>query len=160
MQLLLTARQNLDFYARLAGLGSAEVKRQIDLVAEGLDLSEFLDKTASHLSGGQRRRVHAACAIVAKPKLLLLDEPTVGADLEMRGQLLDVVRTVAAQGTTIIYTTHYLPEVEALDARIVMLERGRVLIDTPLNELLETHASSFVELHFAAAPPPVSIDGL
>ena len=63
VQLLLTARQNLDFYARLAGLGSAEVKRQIDLVAEGLDLSEFLDKTASHLSGGQRRRVHAACAI-------------------------------------------------------------------------------------------------
>jgi ABC-2 type transport system ATP-binding protein len=160
VQLLLTARQNLEFYARLAGLSRTDVASQIDLVADGLELGPFLDKTTSHLSGGQRRRVHAGCAIVARPQVLLLDEPTVGADLEMRGQLLGVVRDVCAQGTAVVYTTHYLPEVEALDARVVMLERGSVLIDTPLATLLDDHASSFVELTFAGDAPSIAVPGL
>lgn len=160
VQLLLTARQNLEFYGRLAGLSRRDVLMEIDTVADGLELGPFLDKTASTLSGGQRRRVHAACAIVARPKLLLLDEPTVGADLEMRSQLLGVVRDLAARGTTVIYTTHYLPEVEELDARVVMLERGQILLDAPLVEVLEEHANSFVELSFDGPAPNVEIAGL
>ena len=160
VQLLLPARQNLEFYARLAGLSRRDVAAEIDRVADGLELGPFLDKVTSHLSGGQRRRVHAGCAIVARPKLLLFDEPTVGADLEMRGQLLDVVRQLGADGTTVLYTTHYLPEVEQLDARVIMLERGTILIDTDLRTLLDDHASSFVELTFDGPAPEVRVDGL
>jgi len=160
VQLLLSARQNLEFYGRLAGLSRNDVAAEIDRVAAGLELGPFLDKTTSTLSGGQRRRVHAACAIVARPRLLLLDEPTVGADLEMRGQLLGVVRELVAQGTAVVYTTHYLPEVEALDARVVMLEHGQILINAPLQLLLEEHATSFVELTFDGAAPSVQLPGL
>jgi len=160
VQMLLSTRQNLEFYGRLAGHSRRDVAAEIERVADGLELGPFLDKTASNLSGGQRRRVHAGCAIVARPQLLLLDEPTVGADLEMRGQLLAVVKDLAARGTTVIYTTHYLPEVEALDARVVMLEHGRVLLDAPLTEVLEAHASSFVELTFDGPAPEVEIDRL
>lgn len=160
VQLLLTARQNLEFYGRLAGLSRTDVVTEIDRVADGLELGPFLDKTTSTLSGGQRRRVHAACAIVSRPRLLLLDEPTVGADLEMRGQLLGVVRDLVAGGTSVVYTTHYLPEVEALDARVVMIEHGRVLIDAPLASLLEDYASSFVELTFDGPAPTIDLAGL
>jgi len=160
VQLLLTARENLEFYGTLAGLSRSEVGAQIDRVADGLDLGAFIDQTTSTLSGGQRRRVHAACAIVARPRLLLLDEPTVGADLEMRAHLLDVVRAVADEGTTVIYTTHYLPEVEALNARVVLLDVGRILVDAPLTSLLEEHAGAAVELRFEGPVPEIALDGL
>lgn len=160
VQLLLTGRQNLEFSASLAGLGRSEINAQIELVTDGLELGGFIDKRTSLLSGGQRRRVHAACAIVTRPNLLLLDEPTVGADLEMRSQLLGVVRELAASGTTVIYTTHYLPEVEELNARVVILESGSVLLDRPLAVLLDEYASSFVELSFDGPAPDLTVAGL
>lgn len=160
VQLLLTGRQNLEFSASLAGLSKHETEAQIALVGEGLELGSFLDKRTSLLSGGQRRRIHAGCAIVTRPKLLLLDEPTVGADLEMRSQLLSVVRELADAGTTVVYTTHYLPEVEELNARVVILEAGTVLIDAPLDSFLDDHASSFVELRFDGPAPEIQIAGL
>jgi len=160
VQLQLTGRQNLEFYGRLAGLDRRAVNQEIDTVSAGLELGAFLDRKTSELSGGQRRRIHAGCALVARPKLLLLDEPTVGADLEMRAQLLGVVRELADSGTTVLYTTHYLPEVEALDARVVLLEHGRVLLDAPLDQLLNDHASSFVELTFDGPAPEVELAGL
>lgn len=160
IQLLLTGRQNLEFSASLAGLSPREIQNHIELVADGLELGGFLDKRTSLLSGGQRRRMHAGCAIVTRPNLLLLDEPTVGADLEMRSQLLSVVRELADTGTTVVYTTHYLPEVEELDARVVILESGDVLIDAPLADFLDEHASSFVELTFEGSAPRLEVAGL
>lgn len=160
VQLLLSARENLEFYARLAGVTKADLARSLERVIVALSIDDFIDKPCSQLSGGQRRRVHTACAIVGRPQLLLLDEPTVGADIEMRSQLLELVASVAAEGTAVLYTTHYLPEVEALNARVAMLEHGRVLVDMELGSLLAEYATSAIDLKFDGPVPDVSIEGL
>jgi len=113
-----TVRQNLLFFAELAGLRRAERDRRVDETAETLSLTKLLDRKATQLSGGEARRLHTACALVHRPMLLLLDEPTVGADVATRGELIEAVRGLAAEGAAVVYTTHYLPEVEALTIRL------------------------------------------
>lgn len=109
----LSVRENLQFFADVARLRGAEAARRMAEVAEVFELVEFLDKQVAQLSGGQARRLHSAVALMHSPPLLLLDEPTVGADIEARGRLLDAVRHLAADGTAVLYTTHYLTEVES-----------------------------------------------
>lgn len=155
VQLALTTRQNLTFYAELCGLSRRDVARQVDWAIEAMELGAFADRAAVKLSGGERRRLHSAAAIVGRPPLLLLDEPTVGADLHTRGRLLDAVRDLAAAGSAVLYTTHYLPEVEELNARVLMLDGGQIIADGPLRELLDRHATHAVELTFDGEAPDV-----
>ena len=92
-----------------------------------LGLHELIDRRASELSGGERRRLHTAMALVHRPTLVLLDEPTTGADVRTRAEILDLVRGLALDGSAVVYSTHYLHEVEQLGARVVFMDRGRVV---------------------------------
>ncbi|MFF8788231.1 ATP-binding cassette domain-containing protein [Streptomyces sp. NPDC015125] len=153
----LTVRQNLLFFAELAGLRGRAADRRIEEVAEPLGLTELLTRRASRLSGGQQRRVHTAMALVHRPPLLLLDEPTAGVDVQTREQLLEMVRTMAAEGTAVCYSTHYLPEVETLDGSVAVLNGGRMIARGTLKELVRRHGDSGVELSFSGGPPDLSL---
>ncbi len=96
-------------------------------------------------------------ALIHRPPLLLLDEPTVGADIESRRQLLELVVALAAEGAAVCYSTHYLPEVEVLGATVAVLEAGRVIVRGALPDLLATYAQPAVELQFQG-PPPAHLD--
>ncbi|MBX6355680.1 MAG: ABC transporter ATP-binding protein [Micromonosporaceae bacterium] len=122
-----TVRQNLRLFGALAGLRGRALSTSIDEVAEALDLTGLLDRAVGVLSGGQQRRTQAATALLHRPAVLLLDEPTAGADPTTRRALLEVVRQRAADGTAICYTTHYLPELEDLGATIAVARNGRVV---------------------------------
>ncbi|MGH2808398.1 MAG: ABC transporter ATP-binding protein [Actinomycetota bacterium] len=149
----LTVRENLAFFGRLAGLESRAVNARIDELVPTLDLDDLADKRAALLSGGQKRRLHTAMALMSRAPLLLLDEPTVGADVDSRRRLLDVVRHLALEGAAICYTTHYLGEVEELDARVAILHEGRIATDSRVSELITRHGHGHVELRFDGAAP-------
>ncbi len=123
----ITVREHLVLFGRLAGLGPARLRREVDAVVQAMMLSDFLDQRVSMLSGGQRRRVQTAVALVHRPPVLLLDEPTVGADPVTREALLAAVLDRAADGAAVCYTTHYLPELERLHASIAIVARGKVV---------------------------------
>jgi ABC-2 type transport system ATP-binding protein len=121
-----TVRENMRLFAGLAGLGKA-AGRAIADTAEELALTDLLDRPVAQLSGGQQRRVQAATALVHAPDLLLLDEPTVGADPVTRRSLLAAIARRAAAGAAICYTTHYLPELADLGATLAVAAGGRVI---------------------------------
>jgi ABC-2 type transport system ATP-binding protein len=122
-----TARDNLLLFGALAGLRGARLRRAIAEVTDELLLSEVLEQRVGLLSGGQRRRVQAATAMIGSPQLLLLDEPTAGADPETRTALLAAARARAVAGAAIVYTTHYLPELADLGATLAVARAGRII---------------------------------
>ena len=137
LYLLLTPREHLHLFGRLAGLRGAALANAIDEVITGLRLSEFLDRRTMVLSGGQQRRTQAAVALIHRPRLLLLDEPTAGADPETRQALLDMVKQRAGEGAAVVYITHYLPELADLRATIAVARAGRVIARGTSAELLD-----------------------
>lgn len=153
----LTVRQNLRFFAELAGLRGREVQRRTEEVADPLGLTPLLGRRVSQLSGGEQRRVHTAMALLHRPRLLLLDEPTAGVDVETRARLIAFVREMAAAGTAVCYSTHYLAEVEALEASVAVLDHGRMIARGPLKELVSRHGESAVELTFSDSPPSLDL---
>jgi ABC-2 type transport system ATP-binding protein len=150
---LLTTRENLVFFGEVAGLRSRALRQRIDEVAEDLELGDFLDRKAQFLSGGEKRRLHTAMAMIHRPALLLLDEPTTGVDVTTRAHLIEVVRRLAGAGTAICYSTHYLPEVEVLGASVAIIDRGRVIAAGDAAELVRRHSRPALELIFDGAPP-------
>ena len=154
-----TVAENLRLFGRLGGLHGAELARSVAELAGALELTPLLDRRAGALSGGQQRRVHTACALVHRPELVLLDEPTVGADPESRLRLLRLVRKLAAEGATVLYTTHYLGEIEDLDARVVILAAGRVRAEGSVAGLIARHTRREVVLRFDAEPPELGWPG-
>jgi len=155
----LTVRDNLTFFGELAGLRKAALRSEVDEVAEALDLTRFLPRLARLLSGGEKRRLHTAMALLGRPRLLLLDEPTSGVDVATRAQLLEVVRRLAADGAAVCYSTHYLPEVEALDASVAMLLDGRVIARGTVATLVAAHGGCAVEFAFDGPAPAIELDG-
>ncbi|WP_280465807.1 ABC transporter ATP-binding protein [Nocardia brasiliensis] len=149
----LTARENLTFFGKLMGVGRKELPARIDEVATRLGITPFLPTRAHQLSGGQQRRLHTAMALLHEPDVLWLDEPTVGADVSARQDLLDEVRHLAARGAAVVYATHYLPELEVLGARVVVLHQGRILAQGSAADLIERHAQAAVSLEFATEIP-------
>jgi ABC-2 type transport system ATP-binding protein len=156
----LSVRDNLRFFAGLAGLRGARLRAEIDAVADALSLDPLLDRRVSQLSGGERRRLHTAIALVHRPRLVLLDEPTTGADVRTRAEILRFVRTLADEGSAVVYSTHYLQEVEELDARVVFIDRGRVVASGDVAELVRRYGSSALRLSFEqVVPSSVQLDG-
>jgi ABC-2 type transport system ATP-binding protein len=152
----LSCRDNLRLFTGLAGMGRKEARAAIDELAELLGLTELLDRRAKELSGGERRRLHTAIALVGRPSLVLLDEPTVGADVQTRSQLLGVVRELSRNGAAVVYSTHYFPEVAELDASVVILDRGHVLARGSVDEVIAAHAIGAVELEFSRSAPDLT----
>jgi len=126
-------------------------KEYIDELLEALYLTEKRSARLRDLSGGMRRRFLIAKALVHKPKILILDEPTAGVDVEMRHTLYDFLIKLHQSGTTIILTTHYIEEAEKLCNRIVIIDGGKIIADKPKEELMETFSREIVvEIHFDA----------
>ncbi|SBT41785.1 ABC transporter ATP-binding protein [Micromonospora auratinigra] len=145
----LTARENVTDWAAICGVPRRARADAVEETLAALLLDEVADRQVRTLSGGQRRRVHCAMATVARPPLLLLDEPTVGVDPATRRAVLDHVRELAATGTAVCYSTHYLPEVAALDAMVVLLAAGRVATRGLVGDLLARYGSTMVDLRVA-----------
>jgi ABC-2 type transport system ATP-binding protein len=149
----LSVLDNLRFFGELAGLRRRDLKRQIDETAAAFSLDALLDRQARNLSGGEVRRLHTAMIVLHRPPLLLLDEVSAGVDVQTRNQLLDLVRSLAEAGSAIVYSTHYLHEVEALDAqRVAILLEGRVVTSGSIPHLISAFGGSFVELRFEQRP--------
>jgi ABC-2 type transport system ATP-binding protein len=129
----LTGRRNIDIHARLWGVDLEAARKRIDEVAGMLGLGELLERPVSSYSGGERRRLEIARALVSHPEVLFLDEPTVGLDPRIRHELLDVIgRLRDRNAITILLTTHYLDEAERLCDRIAIIHTGRIVaLDTP-----------------------------
>jgi ABC-2 type transport system ATP-binding protein len=124
----LTAREQLRVFARLYGVGDARIDETLALVG----LTEKADARTDHLSGGQAQRLSIACAIAHQPEVFFLDEPTSGLDPQARRNLWDVIRAVADGGSTVVLTTHFLDEAEALCDRVAIMDHGKILaLDTP-----------------------------
>ena len=131
----LSGRENLEFWGRLAGLPANEAKVRAAELLEALTLTDRAQDAVKKYSGGMKRRINLGCALLHRPRLLLLDEPTVGIDPQARLKLLEFVRNLAASGTAILYTTHYLEEAETLCQRIGIIDQGKLLAEGTLAEL-------------------------
>ena len=129
----LTGRRNLDIHARLWGVDEREAGGRIAELADTLGLSELVDRPVGTYSGGERRRLEIARALVSSPRVLFLDEPTVGLDPRIRAELLDVIAGLRARSDmTVLLTTHYLDEAERLCDRIAIIHSGRIVaLDAP-----------------------------
>ncbi|PYI54448.1 ABC transporter ATP-binding protein [Paenibacillus flagellatus] len=132
----LTARENVTFFAKLYGLRGKELESRVD---EALGFVGLLDRQKDKpgaYSGGMKRRLNIACAITHRPSLIIMDEPTVGIDPQSRNHILESVRTLNRSGSTIIYTTHYMEEVEAIGTRIGIMDHGRLIASGTKEELV------------------------
>jgi ABC-2 type transport system ATP-binding protein len=131
----LSARDNLKFWGGLYGMPKEELASRIDEILRAVDLLDRSKEPVKKFSGGMMRRLNLACGLVHKPKVLLLDEPTVGIDLQTRLRLLDVVREEASRGAAVLYTTHIMEEAEDLCTRVGIMDRGRIIAEGTVNEL-------------------------
>jgi ABC-2 type transport system ATP-binding protein len=128
----LSAHENLSFYGRMYGLHGLQLKKRIDELLEMIGLKDRKDERVQKFSGGMKRRLNLAVGLLHEPKLLLLDEPMVGVDPQSRNHILESIRTLKSEGTTMIYTTHYMEEAEQLCDRVAILDEGRlVALDSP-----------------------------
>jgi ABC-2 type transport system ATP-binding protein len=131
----LTCEQNVTFFARLYGLSGRTLRRRVTEVLDFVRLREHARRAARTLSGGQQRRLNLACALAHEPALLLLDEPTVGLDIQSRDAIFASIRDLCAGGTAVVFTTHHLEEAESLCDRIGIMDRGRLIAEGTLDEL-------------------------
>ncbi len=133
----LSGRENLEFWGRIAGLAAAEARIRATELLEALSLTDRAKEPVKNYSGGMKRRINLGCALLHRPRLLLLDEPTVGIDPQARANILEFIRKLQSAGTGILYTTHYLEEAETLCNRIGIIDHGKLLAEGTLNELRE-----------------------
>lgn len=128
----LTVGENLELHARLHHLAAAERKRRIAELLEYVELSEVINDGVRRLSGGMKRRLLIARALIHHPRILFMDEPTVALDPQVRRKIWELVRQMAKEGVTVFLTTHYIEEAEALCDRVAILNKGRLAaVDSP-----------------------------
>jgi ABC-2 type transport system ATP-binding protein len=135
----LTAEENLAFFGRLYGLSYDRARRRSAEVLELVGLTDRRTDRVKGYSGGMKRRLNLAAALMHEPDLVLLDEPTAGVDPQSRGAILDIARALRDQGRTIVYTTHYMEEAQRLCDQVAIIDHGRVLALGTVDELLQRH---------------------
>lgn len=143
----LTARENMEFFAALYGLGGKRRDQRIRETAEIVNLAEHLDKKVHQYSGGMKRRLSLAIALLHEPPVLLLDEPTVGIDPLLRKSIWEELKALNAKGTTVVLTTHVMDEAEKCD-RLAMIRDGRIIAEGAPDELLRTAGAASIEEAF------------
>jgi ABC-2 type transport system ATP-binding protein len=132
----LSALENLRFFGQLYGMGGADLKRRTDEVLEIIGLSDRAGERTEGFSGGMKRRLNIGIGLLHKPKLLVLDEPTVGVDPQSRNAILSSVEALGAQGMAILYTTHYMEEAERLCDRVGIIDEGKIRAEGTRRELV------------------------
>jgi ABC-2 type transport system ATP-binding protein len=152
----LSVRECLAHSARLGDIHGGELRLRVDDVAEALEIQDLLSRRVGVLSGGQQRRVHVGMAVIHRPPLLLLDEPTAGVDTVGRQRLLASIRDLAAKnGSAVCYSTHYLTEIESLGASVAIIDAGRIVARGNAASLIDQRGGSTIEVVFEGAAPPV-----
>lgn len=155
----LTARENLHFFGEIHGLTRRDRKDKAQALLERVGLHERADDRVKAFSGGMQRRLNLAIALVHDPKLLLLDEPTVGVDPQSRNAIFDQVRALKDEGVTIVYTTHYMEEAQKLCDTVAIVDRGTLLAVDTVPALLRDHGGdSVVHIHTGETLREVSTD--
>lgn len=130
---------NLRFFGRLHGLGGTDLEERVAACLDFADLADVAKKAVSKYSGGMKRRLNLAVAIVHDPDLVLLDEPTVGVDPQSRNAIFDRVEQLRDEGKQVVYTTHYMEEAQRLCDRVAIIDRGRLLALDAVPALIEAH---------------------
>lgn len=133
----LSTWDNLAFFGGIYGLKGEVLRRNIEEALQIVGLSDYKKKFPSKFSGGMKRRLNIACALVHKPKFLIMDEPTVGIDAQSRNHILETVKALNENGITVLYTTHYIEEVQAIASRVVILDQGHVIASGSQKELIK-----------------------
>jgi daunorubicin resistance ABC transporter ATP-binding subunit len=146
---LLTGRENLRLMARLAHLPRIDGRRRGDELLELFDLTDAADRLVRTYSGGMRRRLDLAVSLLTRPQVIFLDEPTTGLDPRSRQDLWAVIRDVVADGATVLLTTQYLDEADALADRVAVLDHGQVIAEGTADELKQGVGAAHVELQLA-----------
>ena len=132
----LSARENLMFFARLYGMPTADAKRRSAEVLEVTGLTDRAGDQTKKYSGGMKRRLNVGIGLLHRPKLLILDEPTVGVDPQSRNAILESVEGLSGEGMAVLYTTHYMEEAERLCDRVGIIDRGKLIAEGTRNELV------------------------
>lgn len=132
----LTARENLAFFGRLQRMGRAALDQRIEEVLELIGLADRAKDRAKEFSGGMKRRLNIGIGLLHRPRLLILDEPTVGVDPQSRNSILESVEALAGEGMAVLYTTHYMEEAERLCDRIAIIDGGRLQAEGTRDELI------------------------
>lgn len=133
----ISAEKNISFFASLYGLHGKELRSKTHNALKQVGLYEHRTEKPRTFSGGMKRRLNIACAIAHNPKLIIMDEPTVGIDPQSRNHILESILTLREQGATILYSTHYMEEVEAIADRILILDEGKIIASGTKNELCQ-----------------------
>lgn len=152
----LSVRENLALMCGLHGLGKQESRQRIDELAEKLGLDSVLSRKAGKLSGGWQRRLSIAMALISRPSILFLDEPTLGLDVIARSELWELIRALKGS-VTVILTTHYMEEAEALSDRIGIMKDGKLLVVGTARELMERTGTDRFEHAFVAIVKEASV---
>ena len=134
---LLTARENLSAFGELHGLAGADLRRQVDWALDRAGLADRASEPIKQFSGGMKRRLNIACGVLHRPRIVLLDEPTVGVDPQSRDRIYDMLSDLANEGVSLLLTTHHLEEAEARCSRTVIIDHGRVIAQGTLAELVD-----------------------
>lgn len=137
----LSAEENVTFFAGLYGLKGAKLKEKVAEALNVVGLSDQGKKHADKFSGGMKRRLNIACAIAHNPKLIIMDEPTVGIDPQSRNYILEGIKSLRAAGTTVIYTSHYMEEVDEICDRILIVDHGNIVEGGAIDEIKERYKS-------------------
>ena len=146
----LTAYENIAFFASLYGVKGKELKKRVTETLEFVGLKDKAKEYPAKFSGGMKRRLNIACAIVHEPRLIVMDEPTVGIDPQSRNHILDSIKELNRRGCTIIYTSHYMEEVEAICSNLAIMDQGKVIAEGEKHDLIQKYtdcSTIIVEVH-------------
>lgn len=155
----LTAEENLIFFGRLYNLRGKSLSERVDWALDFANLQDRRRHRVQTYSGGMKRRLNFACALLHEPKLVLLDEPTVGVDPQSRNHIFDGIRQLQNAGLTIIYTTHYMEEAQRLCDWVAIIDQGQLLELGTVPELIQRHGGMSVITGDCAMAPPDSWPG-
>jgi ABC-2 type transport system ATP-binding protein len=156
-----SARENLTFFGRLYGMSSNELKKRADELLEAVGLLERGNDKVGGFSGGMKRRINIAAGLMHRPKIVYLDEPTVGIDPQSRRLILDLVKMLNAEGLTVLFTTHYMEEAEELCHRIGIIDFGKIIAEGTIPELrAEAGEVSPIEIQLRDIPTTQQLEGL
>lgn len=142
----ISAYQNLVFFGEMYGVKGKLLKERIHIVLEQVGLLERANEPVRTYSGGMKRRINIAAAMLHNPKLIILDEPTVGIDPQSRNHIFEIIRSLRSDKVTVIYSTHYMEEVEVLCDDIAIIDNGNVVVQGDLDELLQLYATKAIYL--------------
>lgn len=137
----LSGFENLKYFGGLYGLSGSELKKRISAVSEIIGIDDRLKDKVSQYSGGMKRRINIGVALLHQPKLIIMDEPTVGIDPQSRNHILETVKRLNQEGMTVIYTSHYMEEVEAICKNVYIMDHGKVIAEGTQDALIEQSQS-------------------